>query len=63
MGEVAAVRVVADLVAGAEDVERVLALEDLVDEVGHDVAQGELHVAAHDVRVAQRPGARRSRRS
>ena len=38
MGEVAAVGVVADLVAVAEDVERVLALEDLVDEVGHDVA-------------------------
>ena len=54
-GEVAAVRVVADLRPVAEDVERVLALEHLEDEVRHDVRQGELHVAGHDVGVAQRP--------
>ena len=55
MGEVAAVGVVADLVARPEDVERVLALEDLEHEVRHDVAQRELDVAAHDVRVADGP--------
>ncbi len=37
MGQVAAVGVVADLVAVAQDVERILALEHLEHEVGHDV--------------------------
>jgi len=55
MGEVATVRVVTHLVAGTQDVERILALEDLVDEIRDDVAEGELHVAAHDVGVAERP--------
>ena len=53
--QVAAVGVVADLRPVAEDVQRVLALEHLQHEVGHDVAQRQLHVAAHDVRVADRP--------
>ena len=44
--EVAAVGVVPDLVAVAEDVERVLALQHLLHEVGDDVAHRELHVAA-----------------
>jgi hypothetical protein len=39
--EVAAVRVAAHLVAGAEDAQRVLSLQDLLDEVGHDVAHRE----------------------
>ena len=56
-GQVAAVGVVPDLVAGAEDVQRVLALEDLLHEVGHDVAHRQLHVAGQDLDVA---GARRS---
>ena len=55
LGEVAAVGVVADLVALAEDVQRILALEHLEHEVRDDVAQGELDVAAHDVRVADGP--------
>ena len=54
-GQVATVGVVADLVAVAEDVERVLALEDLLDEVRHHVAHGQLDVAAKDFDVAQRP--------
>ena len=55
VGEVAAVGVVPDLAPVAEDVQRVLALEDLEHEVRHDVRQRELHVAAHDVGVAQGP--------
>ncbi len=45
LGQVAAVGVVPDLVALAEDVQRVLALDDLLHEVGHDVAHGQLDVA------------------
>ena len=52
--EVAAVGVAADLVAVAEDVQRVLALQNLLHEVGHDVAHRELDVAAEDVLVAER---------
>ena len=54
-GQVAAVGVVADLAAVAEDVQRVLALEHLLHEVGDDVAHRQLDVAAHDVRVADGP--------
>ncbi len=54
-GQVAAVGVVPDLVAVAEDVQRVLALEHLLHEVGHDVAHGQLDVAAQDLDVAERP--------
>ena len=55
VGQVAAVGVVAHLGPVAEDVQRVLALEHLLDEVGHDVAHRQLDVAAHDLGVAQRP--------
>ena len=51
-GEVAAVGVVADLGAVAEDVQRVLTLDDLLDEVGHDVAHRELDVAAEHLDLA-----------
>ena len=54
-GEVAAVGVVPDLVALAQDVERVLPLEGLEHEVRDDVAQRELDIAAHHVGVADRP--------
>ncbi len=54
-GEVAAIGVVADLAAVAQDVQRVLALENLLDEVGNDVAHRQLDVARHDLAVAQRP--------
>ena len=47
-GQVAAVRVVPDLLAVAEDVQRVLTLDHLLHEVGHDVAHRELDVAALD---------------
>ncbi len=53
--QVAAVGVVAHLVALAEDVERVLALGDLLDEVGHHVAHRELHVAALDLDLGLGP--------
>ena len=42
--EIAAVGVVPHLLARAENVQRVLALEHLLHEVGHDVAHGELDV-------------------
>src|SRR5439155_11470235 len=48
-GQVAAVRVVAHLRALAQDVQRVLALDDLLHEVGHDVGHRELHVARQDL--------------
>ena len=51
--EVAAVGVVAHLAAVAQDVQRVLSLEHLLHQVGHDVAHRELHVAAQDLRVAE----------
>ncbi len=63
VGQVATVGVVADLVALAQDVERVLALEDLDDEVRDDVGQRQLDVAAHDVTCRGPPDARRSPRS
>ena len=56
MGEVAAVGVVADLVALAQDVQRVLALEDLLHEVGHDVAESaSFTLPLMMSRVAERP--------
>ena len=54
-GEVAAVGVVPDLLAVAEDVQRVLALHDLLHEVGDHVAHRQLHVAAQHLDLA--PGA------
>ncbi len=54
-GQVAAVGVVPHLRAVAEDVERILALEHLLHEVGHHVAHGQLHVAAEHLDVAERP--------
>src|SRR5467141_4344420 len=42
------------LAAVAKDVQRVLALEHLLDQVRHDVAHRQLDVAAHHVMVAQR---------
>ncbi len=55
VGQVATVGVVADLVAGAEDVERVLALQALEHEIRDDVRERQLDVAAHDVGVAACP--------
>ena len=52
--EIAAVGVVADLRAVAEDAQRVLALHDLLHEVGDDVAHRELHVAAQHLDLAER---------
>ena len=43
------------LLAGTEDVQRVLALEDLLYQVGDDVAHRELDVAGQDLLVAQGP--------
>ena len=54
-GEVAAVGVVPNLRAVAEDVQRVLALEHLLHDVGNDVAHRELHVAAQHLHIAERP--------
>ena len=42
-----------DLCAVAEDVQRILALHDLLHEVGHDVAHRELHVARQHVDVTE----------
>ena len=39
----------------AQNVQRILSLEHLLHEVGHDVAHRQLHVAAEDVHVAKRP--------
>ena len=62
-GEVAAVGVVPHLVAVAEDVQRVLALEHLLHQVGDDVAHRQLHVAGQRPRRRRAPGPRRCRRS
>src|SRR3989442_611327 len=51
---VVAVRVVPHLASVAEDVERVLAFQHLLDEVRHDVAHSELDVATAHVAVPQR---------
>ena len=53
-GEIAAVGIVPNLVAGTEDVQRVLALEHLLHQVGDDVTHRELDVAGQDLPVAQR---------
>jgi hypothetical protein len=53
LGQIAAVGVAADLLSRAEDMQRGLALEDFLDQVGDDVAHGQLDVAAGDVLVAQ----------
>src|SRR5438094_6512220 len=53
-GDVTTVRVVTHLGAVAEDVQRVLALEDLLYKVRHHMAHGQLHVAAEDLDVAER---------
>ena len=53
--QVAAVGVVADLPAVAQDMQRILALEHLLDQVGHDVAHGQPDVARHDLLVGQGP--------
>mmetsp|Transcript_101723 Transcript_101723/g.270605 ORF Transcript_101723/g.270605 Transcript_101723/m.270605 type:complete len:402 (-) Transcript_101723:3-1208(-) len=50
-GQVTRVGVVPLLLAAAEDVQGPLALHDLLDEVRHHVRHGQLHVAAHDLRV------------
>ena len=54
-GQVAAVGVVPHLVAGAEDVQRILALDHLLHQVRHDVAHRELDVAGAHLDVAERP--------
>src|SRR5271166_6654313 len=54
-GQVASVGIVADLVSGTEDVQRILSLEHLLSEIGDDVRHGELHVAAIDVMIMQGP--------
>src|SRR5262245_41904025 len=55
-GEIATVRVVANLVPIPEDVERILALYDLLHQVRYDVTHRELHIAAEhlDVRFCSR---------
>ena len=52
--DVTAVGVVTHLGAVAEDVQRVLALQDLLYQVRHHMAHGQLHVAAEDLDVAER---------
>src|SRR6266542_2991640 len=54
-GQVTAVRVMPDLRAVAQDVQRVLALEHLLHEVGDHVGHGELHVAGEHLGFAERP--------
>ena len=54
-GQVAAIGVVADLGAVAQDVQRVLALEDFLDQVGDHVAHGQPHVPGHDLLVPAAP--------
>ena len=63
LGQVPAVGVVPDLGAVAQDVERVLALEHLLHEIGDDVAHGQLDVPATGPRRRRAPDPRRSRRS
>src|SRR5262249_39112771 len=41
--------------AVAEDVQRILALEYLLDEVRHDMTHGQPYIAAKDLLLAQRP--------
>src|SRR5208337_4711794 len=55
LGQVAAIGVVPDLVAGAQNVQRVLPLEYLLSEIGDNVRHGELHIAAIDVVIVQGP--------
>ena len=54
-GQIAAVGVVPDLVALAEDVQRVLALEHLLHQVGHHVGHGQPDVAGQHLDLAERP--------
>src|SRR5215469_735741 len=53
-GEIAAIGVMPDLGTVTEDVQRVLPLQNLLDEVRHDVAHGELDIARHDLLIAER---------
>src|ERR1022692_4555293 len=55
LGQIAAIRVVANLISRTENVEGILALEHFLRQIGHHMRHRQLHIAAINVMVMQRP--------
>src|ERR1035437_3610745 len=55
LSQIATVRVVPDLISRTENVEGILALEYLLRQIGYHMRHCELHIAAINVAVMQRP--------
>src|ERR1035437_3741750 len=55
LSQIAAIRVVPDLISRTENVEGILALKHLLRQIGHHMRHRQLHIAAINVVVMQRP--------
>src|ERR1019366_5180144 len=55
LGQIATIRVVPDLISRTENMEGILAFEDLLRQIGHYMRHRQLHIAAINVMVMQRP--------